>query len=47
MKKAFALALVVSFLSLMAVSPEAYARRNGTCPDDNPKRSGCTETEKD
>lgn len=44
MKKAFVLALVVSFLGLIAVSQDAHARRNGTCPDDHPKRSaGCTD----
>jgi|GEM_PF-5569460 hypothetical protein len=47
MKKAFVLALVVSFLGLIAVSQDAHARRNGTCPDDDPKRSaGCTDDNK-
>lgn len=47
MKKLFAFALVVSFLGVMALSQDALARRNGTCPDDHPKRSGCSEIEKD
>lgn len=44
MKKVFAFALVLSLLGVLAMSQDALARRGGTCPDDNPKRSAdCSE----
>lgn len=46
-KKISALFLALMFLGTMAISQEAHARRGGTCPDDNPKRSaGCTDDNK-